>query len=525
MSCLCVTEDRAAFLPWLLWCFDRQTWPRKELVIVDSSLAPPALGERGDVRVVRAPHRSRVAEKRNLALREARGELLAWFDDDDWQHPERLSVLVPALAPGITHAGPASSWFLDLPARHCERYVGPEQPIFNGALFRTSAAAALEFDTSRARAADTYWMRKLAAHGAYRVTPEPLFFWLSHARNLSNPRTRVRCTLPEATLREALGPAWADTDAELERLRARLADEPRATAKPASVVRAGSGLPRIVSAWNDRTPLPEPPRELARAARETRFVVPAPDWRPPPVSALVKATILDAPYLGAIVPHMLAQAKCRFAERLVIVDPRPEFSGKYRDRPRGTRALLDAVLSKLVREGHVDRVLEVSSERETVERVMSAYFGPEGGALPTYAASGGPIFPTLFGLESVATDHVLQMDADMFFHADGVGWVDEGLKLLTDPSIWLVMSQAGPPAGPVGSRASLGRKNARRARWDGERGVWKFTTASTRYFLTDRRRLRGNVPVVWHAPVELVPLEQCLGAGLQRAGTFRVNLA
>jgi hypothetical protein len=39
-SCLCVTEGRTAFMPWLLWCFDRQVSPRRELVIVDSSEQP-----------------------------------------------------------------------------------------------------------------------------------------------------------------------------------------------------------------------------------------------------------------------------------------------------------------------------------------------------------------------------------------------------------------------------------------------------------------------------------------------------
>ncbi len=39
ISCLCVTEGRPAFLPWLCWGFERQTWPHKELLIVDSS--PP----------------------------------------------------------------------------------------------------------------------------------------------------------------------------------------------------------------------------------------------------------------------------------------------------------------------------------------------------------------------------------------------------------------------------------------------------------------------------------------------------
>ncbi len=55
VSCLCVTEGRSAFMPWLLWCYDRQSWPRRELVIVDSSHQPLHVPNRGDVRVVTAP--------------------------------------------------------------------------------------------------------------------------------------------------------------------------------------------------------------------------------------------------------------------------------------------------------------------------------------------------------------------------------------------------------------------------------------------------------------------------------------
>ena len=52
VSCLCVTEGRAEFMPWLLWCFDRQTWRSRELVILDSSERPFDDSTRDDVRVV-----------------------------------------------------------------------------------------------------------------------------------------------------------------------------------------------------------------------------------------------------------------------------------------------------------------------------------------------------------------------------------------------------------------------------------------------------------------------------------------
>jgi hypothetical protein len=76
---------------WLLWCFERQRWSPRELVIIDSSPEPLQIAERDDVRVVTAPAGTMVARKRNLALQEARGDIVTWFDD--WQHPHKLSCL------------------------------------------------------------------------------------------------------------------------------------------------------------------------------------------------------------------------------------------------------------------------------------------------------------------------------------------------------------------------------------------------------------------------------------------------
>ena len=68
VSCLCVTENRPAFMPWLLWCFDRQTWANRELVIIDSSAQPFTVPSRDDIRVIPAPCGTSVGRKRNLAL-------------------------------------------------------------------------------------------------------------------------------------------------------------------------------------------------------------------------------------------------------------------------------------------------------------------------------------------------------------------------------------------------------------------------------------------------------------------------
>jgi hypothetical protein len=79
-----VTENRAEFMPWLLWNFDKQDYEPRELVVVDSSHCRQSPPSRPDVVVVRCPFGTSVGAKRNLALAAASGAFLTWIDDDDW---------------------------------------------------------------------------------------------------------------------------------------------------------------------------------------------------------------------------------------------------------------------------------------------------------------------------------------------------------------------------------------------------------------------------------------------------------
>jgi len=236
VSCLCVTEGRAAFMPWLLWGFERQTWPNKELVVVDSSPAPWACAatEGSVVRVLTAPPGTNVPRKRNLALQAARGCYVAWFDDDDWQHPDRLERIGHALSAGAAVAGSTSSFFVDMFTSESYRYTGRGQVIFNGAGFVAEAARAVRFDEQVSKASDMAWIDAVVAGAAGRVTvfaDAVHTFWLCHDGNLSNPRGRLPLCFPIALVRNRVGSeAWGDTD---EQLRA-LAERVRA-ASPGSV--------------------------------------------------------------------------------------------------------------------------------------------------------------------------------------------------------------------------------------------------------------------------------------------------
>lgn len=227
VSCLCVTEGRPAFIPWLLWCFDRQTWPRKELIIVDSSREPAR--ERGpDVRVVPVPPGTNVPAKRNIALRAARGRFVAWFDDDDWQHPARLEEAVAVLAAGAAIASTGRSWFVDLLGEGSYPYRSRDGIIFNSAVLALDSARDVRFDERVTRASDAAWLTAVIrrAEGSVRSIADAIHtLWLCHDLNLSNPRTRLPLCFPMVHVKQSVGAGpWENTDVELEALRARLAD-------------------------------------------------------------------------------------------------------------------------------------------------------------------------------------------------------------------------------------------------------------------------------------------------------------
>lgn len=225
VSCLCVTESRPEFWPWLWWGFAKQDYEPRELVVVDSS-PDPLVADEPRVRVVAAVPGTSVAAKRNIALRSARGSVLAWFDDDDWQHPRRLTLLVGALACGAVLAGSIESWFVEPSSRSARRYCSQAGVIFNGLAVTTATVDSVRFDEGKHRAADTSWVRAVSSRAgdAVTVVPEVLSFWLCHRRNLSNPAARYTFAERLDVVRARVGAAdWGDTDEHLDRLVARLA--------------------------------------------------------------------------------------------------------------------------------------------------------------------------------------------------------------------------------------------------------------------------------------------------------------
>jgi hypothetical protein len=230
VSCLCVTEDRPAFLPWLLWNYEKQDYSTRELVIVDSSRTAEPSPCDPAITVVRCPPQTSVARKRNLAVEAARGTVITWFDDDDWQHPQKVSILAAALEDGQLLAGPRQSWFVDLHRGRARPHTSQRSVIFNGVGVRREALDFARFDEQRIRAADTAWL--VSVQREARCSPvvigQVLTFWLCHRQNVSNPATKFTFPSSIDAVRDAVGRlAWGETDHAIAQLRDRLGGSAR----------------------------------------------------------------------------------------------------------------------------------------------------------------------------------------------------------------------------------------------------------------------------------------------------------
>jgi O-antigen biosynthesis protein len=128
VSCIMPTAGRRPFVPLALAYFQRQDYPRTELVVVDDGDDPVEDLMPADprVRYLRLPPRRSVGAKRNLACEAARGELILHWDDDDWMSPARISFQAGRLlAAGAAIGGLRSLRFLDLTTRRAWRYTYP----------------------------------------------------------------------------------------------------------------------------------------------------------------------------------------------------------------------------------------------------------------------------------------------------------------------------------------------------------------------------------------------------------------
>lgn len=204
ISVVIPTRDRWPFLRRTLACVLGQENVELEVIVVDDGSTDQTAAGLSDIadprlRVVRNETGSGVARARNRGMAEARGEWIAWLDDDDFWAPRKLRTQIDhAVAEG---AGLVWSEALVIdgegrlvgfepapdPADLAERITwrNPMPGGCSNAMARAEAvAAAGGFDESLHVVADwDYWIR-LLPHARGAAVHEPLIAYVVHMSNM-----------------------------------------------------------------------------------------------------------------------------------------------------------------------------------------------------------------------------------------------------------------------------------------------------------------------------------------------------
>jgi glycosyltransferase involved in cell wall biosynthesis len=98
VTCLCVTRNRRQWIPKAIACFQSQTYPHREmLILADGGSVRDLVPADNSIRLLELEGAAQIGEKRNLGCDRALGEIICHWDDDDWSAPGRIADQVSRL--------------------------------------------------------------------------------------------------------------------------------------------------------------------------------------------------------------------------------------------------------------------------------------------------------------------------------------------------------------------------------------------------------------------------------------------
>ncbi len=195
VSCIMPTYNRRSFLPLALARFREQSYPNRELIVIDDGSDPVGDRLRAEpaVRYLRIDRRISIGAKRNLACEQARGEIVAHWDDDDWYSADRLERQVAPILRGEAEiTGLENRFVLQMPTAkfwtvdrrlHRSMFVGDVHGgtlVFRRAIW-TSGVRYPEVDLAE----DAMFLQQATSRGKrlLRLDNQGSFVYLRHGGN------------------------------------------------------------------------------------------------------------------------------------------------------------------------------------------------------------------------------------------------------------------------------------------------------------------------------------------------------
>lgn len=208
ISCLMVTADRGQLCRRAVRCYLRQTYPNKELVVVDDGkedltpiLADVPADELVYIKLEKKPDNV-LGVLRNRALDAARGAYVAQWDDDDWYHAERLERQAAVLEAGYDACTlQGALMHLDTEAYLEHPYIGYLRDGVPGSIMHRRVDD-IRYPAMR-RAEDSVYLQAWTERRYTKLPPTELYLFIRcfHGSNTweqSHFMSRMRNTVPDA---------------------------------------------------------------------------------------------------------------------------------------------------------------------------------------------------------------------------------------------------------------------------------------------------------------------------------------
>jgi glycosyltransferase involved in cell wall biosynthesis len=190
------TFNRRPFIPYMIKCFEHQTYPKDlmEWVIVDDGTDSVAdlVAHLPGVKYVRLETKIPLGQKRNLMHSNSTGEIIVYMDDDDYYPPERVAHAVHMLQ---THpkALCAGSSILHTYFRHLGRIVefgpyGPNHATAGTFAFKRALLADTAYEDHASLAEEKAFLKNYTVPFV-QLDPRKTILVFSHEHNTFDKRT------------------------------------------------------------------------------------------------------------------------------------------------------------------------------------------------------------------------------------------------------------------------------------------------------------------------------------------------
>jgi len=193
------TFNRRPFIPYLIKCFQQQTYPkdRMEWIIVDDGSDPVGefFKDIPQARYFYEPQRMVLGRKRNFMHDKCKGDIIVYMDDDDYYPPERVEHAVSRLqqSPGYLVAGSSEMhiFFTDIQKLFQVGPYGPNHATAATFAFRKELLQRSRYDDTKALAEESQFLQQYS-YPMIQLDTRKTILVFSHCHNTFDKRTMLQ---------------------------------------------------------------------------------------------------------------------------------------------------------------------------------------------------------------------------------------------------------------------------------------------------------------------------------------------